>query len=246
MKSIILCEGSTDSILLQYFMRKVYGWQDNKSNERANSKFLKQIRTLTKENNKLSIAGCGCSGRILPGLSYILEYNSLSSESEAYDKIVILTDRDEVITETEFAQEIEKVLHQKNMEFNDNPVNNHWIECTYKNGHGKNCKFSLLMLVIPFEETGAMETFLLNVISENDEYDAEIIRKCNSFVDNVDSEKRYLSKRRNITKAKFDVYFSVRTAAEQFAERQNILKNVEWEKYAALQADFRKLGELSN
>ena len=25
MKSIILCEGSTDFVLLQYFMRKVYG-----------------------------------------------------------------------------------------------------------------------------------------------------------------------------------------------------------------------------
>ena len=35
-----------------------------------------------------------------------------------------------------------------------------------------------------------------------------------------------MNKRRYITKAKFDVYFSVRTAAEQFVERQNILKNI--------------------
>ena len=28
MKSIILCEGYTDCILLQYFLRKAYGWKD--------------------------------------------------------------------------------------------------------------------------------------------------------------------------------------------------------------------------
>lgn len=66
---------------------------------------------------------------------------------------------------------------------------------------------------------GAMETFLLNAISEHDLYDADIIKKGNSFVEEVDPERRYLTKRRYITKAKFDVYFSVRTAAEQFAER---------------------------
>lgn len=33
MKSIILCEGSTDFVLLQYFMRKVYKWQDKKTGE---------------------------------------------------------------------------------------------------------------------------------------------------------------------------------------------------------------------
>ena len=30
MNSIIICEGSTDSILLQYFLRKAYGWEDTK------------------------------------------------------------------------------------------------------------------------------------------------------------------------------------------------------------------------
>lgn len=30
MNSIILCEGSTDYVLLQYFMRKAYFWEDNK------------------------------------------------------------------------------------------------------------------------------------------------------------------------------------------------------------------------
>lgn len=31
MKSIILCEGSTDYILLQYYMREAFHWTDDKS-----------------------------------------------------------------------------------------------------------------------------------------------------------------------------------------------------------------------
>lgn len=89
-----------------------------------------------------------------------------------------------------------------------------------------------------------METFLLNAIAEENEYDKDIIEKGNRFVDEIDPERRYLNKRRYITKAKFDVYFSVRTSAEQFNERQGILKNVAWEDYTRIQHDFRKLADL--
>lgn len=102
----------------------------------------------------------------------------------------------------------------------------------------------MLILVIPFEDTGAMETFLLNAIAEEDEYDADIINKSNIFVENIDPERRYLNKRGYITKAKFDVYFSVRTASKQFVERQNILKSVPREKYKLIQRSFEKLGNL--
>ena len=98
----------------------------------------------------------------------------------------------------------------------------------------------LLLLVIPFEDTGAMETFLLNAIANDSAYDAEIIRKGNQFVEEVDKERRYLTKRRYITKSKFDVYFSIRTAAEQFVERQNILKACSM---GAIFTDSRRISE---
>ena len=63
----------------------------------------------------------------------------------------------------------------------------------------------LLLLVIPFEDTGAMETFLLNAIANDSAYDAEIIRKGNQFVEEVDKERKYLTKRRYITKPQIPV-----------------------------------------
>lgn len=246
-KSIILCEGSTDYVLLQYFMRRVHGWEDKRTNEKTKNRYLKRIRTLTKGEDRLSIGSCGGASGIIPSLGFVVEHNNLSAEQEAYDRIVILTDRDETQTETMFSQRIQDVLREKDVSFKEQHiVNNRWVECQFKNGHGKEGTFYLLMLVIPFEETGAMETFLLNTVAMGDDYDAEIIKKSKMFVDEIDPQKRNLSKKRYITKAEFDVYFSVRTAAEQFVERQNILKNVEWEKYAVLQKNFEKLGDLSD
>lgn len=173
-----------------------------------------------------------------------MEYNNLSEKQEAFERVIIITDHDEIGTESEISKKVENILAEGNVIITDKVSNDKWIECTYKNGHGKELQSQFLLLVIPFEKTGAMETFLLDAVSKKDEYDSEIIRKGNGFIDRTDPEKRYLSKRRYITKAKFDVYFLVRTAATQFVERQDILKNVEWEDYAALQTGFAKLGEL--
>ena len=89
-----------------------------------------------------------------------------------------------------------------------------------------------------------METFLLDAISNEDEYDADLIKRGKDFVNDADPEKRYLHRRRDVVKAYFDVYFSIRTSATQFNERQNILKNVNWEDYSKIQKDFKLLGEL--
>lgn len=226
MRSVILCEGSTDFVLLQHFMRRTYQWE-YKSNKQINiaGQSAREC-TLQKDDNTVSIIGCGGCNRLIPCLNYELMLNSVSALGEAYDKIVIITDRDEVLTEQEFSEQIEYQIKVYNGKYSGLITNNEWMEFSFINGYGDELKTKLLMLVIPFEETGAMETFLLNAIAEQDEYDKYIINQCNAFVDNVDNQRKYLNKRRYITKAKFDVYFSVRTSAEQFNERRNIIKNV--------------------
>lgn len=39
MKSVILCEGLTDCLFIQYFLKTVHHWQDG--NSRANIKFMR-------------------------------------------------------------------------------------------------------------------------------------------------------------------------------------------------------------
>lgn len=65
MNSIILCEGSSDFVLLQYYMRTVYGWTDARTqNIRLDS--IKRSRTLKKDENLLTIGGCGGCSKIIP------------------------------------------------------------------------------------------------------------------------------------------------------------------------------------
>lgn len=246
MNSIILCEDSTDFVLLQYFMRKVYKWEDKKGQSPILKEQVKRSRILEKGRDSLTIVGCGGASRILPVFEYLLERNRLSAGDEAYDRIVMITDRDELLTEELFLAKMNEIISENKLQGNENLDNDTWTGYTYQNGQDREKMVVLLVLVIPFEETGAMETFLLNAIAKENPYDANIIRGCNSFVEDIDPEKRYLTKRRYVTKAKFDVYFSIRTAAEQFVERQNIIMKTDWENYKLVQKSFQKLGELQS
>lgn len=246
MRSIIICEGSTDYALLQYYLRKAYGWNDSRENTLRDSTRFKMVRTLCKKHDTVSIGGAGGSNRIIPCLEQILEINRISAQpEESFDRVVIITDRDEWQTENEVKEQLMHSLQEKEITSEGPVEHNSWLTCSCENGRGREISFRILLLVIPFESTGALETFLLDAIAEKDEYDRRIIEKCRNFVDVIDPDRRYLHKRRYMTKAKFDVYFSVRTAAEQFVERQNILRNVEWEKYNKIQSSFGKLEELS-
>ena len=241
MNSILICEGSTDFVLLQYFMRGVFEWED----DMMGPGFLRPSRKFKKGNNHLTIGGVGGCSKIIPNLEKIIESNSLSaSDTEYYEKIVIVTDRDDVETENNFMQKIEEILLRHQGLMSQEFTGNEWNSGTLKNARNEQMPLNILVLVIPFEETGALETFLLKAIGKQSEYDKNIILKGNDFVDTVDPDKRYLTSRRYITKAKFDVYFSIRTPSAFFVERQNILKGIEWEKYMEIQKCFEKLGEL--
>lgn len=248
MNSIILCEGSTDYVLLQYFMRVANGWQEDRSKQQNLFKFDKQnSRKLFQGDSSLTIAAVGGSTRVTEGLKNVLLRNSLvapTSENDFFDKIVVLTDRDEINTESELIRKIEDVFNANQVISNAVLNHNSWIKCSMQSRAGVRKEFEILVLIIPFEECGAMETFLLKAIAQKDVYDGNIINQCNSLVDTVDPERKYLNKRRLITKAKFDTYFSIRTSAAQFVERQDILKNVNWEEYEAIQKQFVLLKEL--
>lgn len=247
MNNIIICEGSTDYVLLQYYMRKAYQWSDDPSRQSGILKMPRQkSRNLVKDSNILTVMSTGGCSRLSGGLKEVLNRNYLSDPgfSDVYSKIVVITDRDEAETEQNFIQQIENVLNEYSITYENKVENNCWIPCEMRSQIGKILEFALLLFIIPFEQNGALETFLLDAVGESDPYDKVIIDKCIAFVEGIDPNNKYLSSRRYITKAKFDTYFSVRTPAEQFAERQNILKNVEWEKYNNIQTAFQKLGEL--
>lgn len=229
---------------MQYYMRKVCGWEDTEKGQTRQFKLPNQkSRLLRKGKNSLTIAAAGGCSRLADGLAEVLRKNYMESpeNNDYFHSIVVITDRDETDTETRFIQSIESVLKSENVTLDKQIKNNQWTGCHMTINAGIEIQMRLLVMVIPFEENGAMETFLLDAVAEQDAYDKKIVEECRDFIDNIDTERRYLSKRRLITKAKFDAFFCVRTAVEQFNERSSIIKNIPWEDYTAIQKDFKLL-----
>ena len=129
--------------------------------------------------------------------------------------------------------------------------NNTWNNSTYTNDIFDTSRIELLSLIIPFEDTGAIETFLLNALciesekSDPEKVDKEIINQCSHFIDTIDCKGKYLKHRREKTKAKFDTAFVVMTPAEAFNQRQTLLRSIPWEQYEIIQTSFKQLGKLS-
>lgn len=244
MKSIIICEGRTDLTLIQYFMEKANGW-----NYAGRYKMLPKFNfahELRAGSSTLVIGEAGGCGNIGGVFQDILEINMHSPDaSTVFNNVVIICDRDEVGSEDEFIGKLTKCLQIVGIDYELPLKNDEWLQCTVLNPRHEYNDFRILLLIIPFEDTGALETFLLNAIAENDEYDKRIIDNGNRLVETIDNESRYLCHRRHITKAKFNVYFSIRTPYEQFQQRQDILRGVPWERFEMIQSSFTKLRDLN-
>lgn len=239
MKSLIICEGASDWALLQYYMRKANNWTDLKKG--TFNPCSDKTRDFEKNGNILTIISSkGCS-RLLEALQAVIEYNINEPDvNKKYVKIAIITDNDDGNVLTDFIDDLKNKLKKPSVTIN----NNQWFTHTITDFADRNIIIEILPLVIPFDENGAMETFLLSAIADKDEYDKEIINKTYSFVDTIDPENRYNQRRGYKEKAKYEVFFSIRTAAEEWTQRGSILRDIPWEKYTLIQTSFKELSKL--
>lgn len=258
MKNVIICEGSTDLTLIQYFLEKVHNWEyidkkehrefeDGIINKINNCNYLKWFKH--ENGNIMAIIAAGGVSKIKNVLESVLDLNKLGT-IKAFDKIIIISDRDEIKTEQDFIDEMGEAFSRFGVNFNEEIINNHWNTTTYMNDIQDERCIEFLPLIIPFEDTGSIEIFLLNALckesEENDplKVDKHVIEQCVNFIDNIDCKGKYLRRRRHITKAKFDTVFVVMTPAEAFSQRQTLLRNIPWEDYKEIQVGFKKLDKL--
>ncbi len=259
MKSIIICEGNTDLTLVQYFIEKVYNWEHiktsdynnydkriiNKFNYAESFKWFKHLN-----GSFLCIVSAGGVSKIPNILERGLDINNLGNVNK-FERIAVISDRDEVGTETEFISQLDIRFKNYNVLFNNTIQHNIWNKAKYFNVYKDECMVEFLPIILPFEDVGAIETFLLNALCEASENgdvlktDKKVIEQCREFIDNIDCNGKYLKHRREKTKAKFETVFVVMTPAEAFAQRQSILRSIPWEKYESVQNGFNQLCKLS-
>lgn len=100
MKKIILCEGSTDTAFLGYYMSKVFGWKYVPVNDKdltsvgiTNRKSNESMKWYKKENDFLAI--CGVGGKDNFKKFFEVQLKEMITLTGDFDKIAVVTDRDD-------------------------------------------------------------------------------------------------------------------------------------------------------
>lgn len=256
MNSVIICEGETDATLLQYYMQNKFKWQyaDEKlkakwikSDEMVNFREYKNAKYLYKNNDKLVIISANSSSKLLEVLLKIDEVNKIDININ-FDKIVIITDNDDADSESSFLISLGVFLSEHDYIYDGLMQNNEWVDMKYINKINIPIQLELLPIVIPFNETGALETVLLNGIREKDDLHNDIVTFSEETIDIAYDKFNppYLNGRSDCLKAKFDLTFIILTEREEYLRRRGYLQdNINWEKFDSMNQVFMKLEHLN-
>lgn len=240
MIKVILCEGKTDAILLSYYLGRVAGWQHVKAPKNLDIKPRTANESVYwyKHNDDLLMI-CAVGGKDNFISFFQRDIENVIVKTDAFARIAIVLDRD-----NRKVEEIEQSLAKGLVPFFQNAKNCVWTNCKYTNAFGIEKNLEALLLVIPREQEGALETVMLEAISE-DEYDRNIVDKCTDFVADMRGEAdRYIRTDRLQLKARLSTVWAIQSPEKVFTFIDEQIKAVQWERYDTLRNCFEKLVEI--
>lgn len=242
MKSILLCEGKTDAILISYYLFKVKGWEFYGKKDKG--KVTIPIRNNESEvnwyrldNDLLAIWGVGGKNNFKYAIEQVLKINKLADKEDVFNKIIILTDRDNSLNDEDLLNELSEYFEELNLQ------NNEWVEKEYINEFQDTISVKILPIIIPFNKTGALETFILDAICEMGEEESHIVGKSKEFISSF-SLTKYLNTQRLKVKGELAVAIGILFPQKTFTPIDSMLKNINWEEYKTIQQGFKKLEEI--
>jgi hypothetical protein len=241
MNNLILCEGKTDAILLSYYLEKTCGWSHKKApknlNIMADEERGESAYWYCNETESLLI--CGVGGKDNFSNFFKEKIYPVLIDTSAFSKIAIIMDRDD---REEFA-----IISSLNSFLNPiikNIINDNWVHNVYENSFKQSVKINFLLIIIPTDKEGALETLLLDAISEQ-QYDKEIVQRSISFVENIlPVADKYLHKRRLKLKACLGVTWAIQYPEKVFTFIDRQIRSVKWEESKVLDQCFKKLREI--
>ncbi len=242
MNHLILCEGKTDAILLSYYLNHMSGWRYSRSGPKSFQISADEIRgefcSWYKRNSDfLLIAAVGSKDNF--GQFYQNKIRSAQIDSDIFSKAAIVLDHDD-----ETVEFLETKVHREIPEIAYQAKNGDWVNHEYQNGFEENKNISFLLQVIPPENEGALESLLLEAISE-DLYDKNIVDASKNFVDEIAPKaQKYIGKRRLITKAYLGVTWAIQSPQKVFSMIDEQLTQVKWETSQVLANCFAGLLEM--
>lgn len=238
MNKLILCEGATDAILLSYYLEKATGWKYSKKPPKnldiRTDSDNETVNWYKKDDDFLLIVAVGGKDnfssffrkRIKPPLLAV----------NAFERIAVITDRD-----NREQGDIEKTFNLVFEGVNVTMKSNVWMAGSYIDDFAEQQNLGLLLVVIPEDQQGALETLMLDSISVNP-YDRTIVESAGIFIGKMRKEaSRYISSDRLQLKAHLGVTWAVQYQEKVFSLVDEQIRNVKWEESDILNRCFREL-----
>jgi len=241
MNKMILCEGKTDAILLSYYLEKTCGWTHRNAPKslaiKADESKGESAYWYHKDDDCLLI--CGVGGKDRFGSFFHDRILAAMIDSSAFSKIAVVTDRDdraEISIRDSFQAVFKPVITKVK--------NNVWVINQYQNSFGLDVIVEFLLLAIPEDKEGALETLLLDVISEN-EYDKVIVDKSKNYIKEVEPYAlKYIGKARLKLKASLGVTWATQYPEKMFSFIDEQIRSVKWEDSQLLAKCFEELKKI--
>ena len=234
MNRLILCEGKTDAILLSYYLEKTAGWKTTSALKTLDIKARQDNESAywyKKGNEMLLICGVGGKDNFANFFNRDIKKAMLSAG--ACSRVAIVTDRDD-----RSIADIERSISNNLSPFFHSIQNRKWLVNEYVDLFNMPQQLESLLLVIPTDQQGALETVMLSAISE-DPYDKRIVDQCEDFVENIrPNAAKYISTDRLQLKAHLSTVWAIQSPEKAFDFIDRQIKTVSWEKYTTLHACF--------
>ena len=223
MNKVILCEGMTDAILLSYYLGRVAGWKYHRKAPSGlpikHDEYNETVNWYKKGNDFLLICSVGGKDNMVGFFQNKIK--KMIVDAGAFNRIAVVLDRDD--------NDIKSIEEKASNDFRPvitRMMNNEWIENTYTDGFKMEQIIEALLVTIPTDHQGALETVMLDSIAE-DPYDAEIVNRTKLFV--IEMRKvasKYISNNRKELKAHLGVTWAIQYPEKVFSLIDEQIKGV--------------------
>ena len=240
-KGMILCEGASDQILLSAYLEKEKGWEYIKSNLSRSFPFVDRNLAWYKNHQEEYLGIWQVGGNSFEAV--IQKIMGLEAIEHAVDSLAIVTDHDDEEAEKERPKKIINVidenLHIINFDENEliSKSNNKWARIEYKDSFQQSQHMDFCYLLVPIESQGALETYMLNALSEKSVTKKEAIQQVKMFIREFKSDE-FLRRRREKVKAELSVSISVFIPDRMFDSITEIIKSVDWSDFRSTDTQF--------
>lgn len=250
MRSIILCEGFDDVLILGYYLFKTRGWRFNpkgvfsKLYSFPKMDYKRQaVEVYERAEDRLGIWAIGGKDSFGEAYKFINRVNNFNPE-EKIDKVFILTDRDQEEMDNCLIAMRNKMracgLTVTQLVNNQiNPYSYEVEDIVYN--------LDIIPVIVPFDKNGAIETVLMEGIAESGEEEEHIVNCANEYIEHAIASGRlhkYLQHERERIKAKLSAVISITNPDRSTNLFDKVLMSWDWETKNEVKRHFEKIAEL--